>query len=143
MYVPSLELGLPHPFSRKRVCPPPVPKGGGGQKGPRGPTLSYGQSIGIYMCGASGPFPPFVLADDIAASFVRAFNCLAPHRFTFSPPSISHYTLYISHYTLYISHYISIYLPLYLYISPTILYMSPTILYISPTISLSRSPSVT
>ncbi len=29
MYVPSLELGLPHPFSRKRVCPPPGPKGGG------------------------------------------------------------------------------------------------------------------
>ncbi len=25
MYVPSLELGLPHPFSRKRVCPPEVP----------------------------------------------------------------------------------------------------------------------
>jgi hypothetical protein len=24
-----LELGLPHPFSRKRVCPPPGPKGGG------------------------------------------------------------------------------------------------------------------
>ncbi len=29
MYVPSLELGLPHPFSRKQVCPPPGPKGGG------------------------------------------------------------------------------------------------------------------
>ncbi len=29
MYVLSLELGLPHPFSHKRVCPPPVPKGGG------------------------------------------------------------------------------------------------------------------
>ncbi len=29
MYVPSLELGLPHPFSRKRMCPPPGPKGGG------------------------------------------------------------------------------------------------------------------
>jgi hypothetical protein len=72
--------------------------GGGGQKGPRGPTLSYGQSIGIYMCGASGPFPPFVLADDIAASFVRPFNCLAPRRFTFSPLSFAHYTLYISHY---------------------------------------------
>ncbi len=25
MYVPSLELGLPHPFSRRRVCPPPPP----------------------------------------------------------------------------------------------------------------------
>jgi hypothetical protein len=33
VYVPSLELGLPHPFSRKRVCPPPpdqrVGPGGG------------------------------------------------------------------------------------------------------------------
>ncbi len=29
VYVPSSELGLPHPFSRKRVCPPPPgPKGG-------------------------------------------------------------------------------------------------------------------
>ncbi len=30
MYVPSLELGLSHPFSRKRMCPPPGPKGGAG-----------------------------------------------------------------------------------------------------------------
>jgi hypothetical protein len=29
VYVPSLELGLPHPFSRKRLCPSPGPKGGG------------------------------------------------------------------------------------------------------------------
>ncbi len=30
MYVPSSELGLPHPFGRKRVYPPPPgPKGGG------------------------------------------------------------------------------------------------------------------
>ncbi len=29
VYVLSLEMGLPHPFSRKRVCPPPGPKGGG------------------------------------------------------------------------------------------------------------------
>ncbi len=29
MYVPSLDLGLSHPFSCKRVCPPPGPKGGG------------------------------------------------------------------------------------------------------------------
>ncbi len=36
MYVPSLELGLPHPFIRKRVCPlpPPGPKGGGGAHSP-------------------------------------------------------------------------------------------------------------
>ncbi len=30
MNVPSLELGLPHPFNRKRVCPPPRTKGWGG-----------------------------------------------------------------------------------------------------------------
>ncbi len=30
VYVPSLELGLPRPFSRKRVCPPPRTKGWGG-----------------------------------------------------------------------------------------------------------------
>ncbi len=30
VYVPSLELGLPHPFSLKRVCPPPRTKGWGG-----------------------------------------------------------------------------------------------------------------
>jgi hypothetical protein len=29
VYVPSLELGLPHPFSRQRVCPPPRTKGWG------------------------------------------------------------------------------------------------------------------
>jgi hypothetical protein len=29
VYVPSSELGLPHPFSRKRVCPPPRTKGWG------------------------------------------------------------------------------------------------------------------
>ncbi len=28
-YIPSSELGLPQPLSRKRVCPPPEPKGGG------------------------------------------------------------------------------------------------------------------
>ena len=30
MYDPSLELGLPHPFSRKQVCLPPQAKGWGG-----------------------------------------------------------------------------------------------------------------
>ncbi len=30
MYVPSSELGLPQPLSRKRVCAPPGPKGGRG-----------------------------------------------------------------------------------------------------------------
>ncbi len=30
VYVPSLELGLPHPLSRKRVCPTPRTKGWGG-----------------------------------------------------------------------------------------------------------------
>jgi hypothetical protein len=30
VYVPSSELGLSHPLSRRRVCPPPGTKGGGG-----------------------------------------------------------------------------------------------------------------
>ncbi len=30
VYVLSLDLGLPQPLSRKRVCPLPEPKGGGG-----------------------------------------------------------------------------------------------------------------
>ncbi len=42
MYVPSLELGLTHPFSHKRVCPPPRTKGWGG--GPSPAAKGVGES---------------------------------------------------------------------------------------------------
>jgi hypothetical protein len=36
LFLQSSELGLPHPFTRRRVCPPPLVPGGGG---------------GTYACG--------------------------------------------------------------------------------------------
>ncbi len=45
MYVPSSELGLPQPLSRKRVCPPPPPRrpNGGGAHSPAAKEVGESQ----------------------------------------------------------------------------------------------------
>ncbi len=58
MYVPSSELGLPQPLSRKRVCPPPADQRGGGAHWPAGEGVGefnsndWRKSSAYILCGA-------------------------------------------------------------------------------------------
>ncbi len=51
VYVPSSELGLPHPLSRKRVCPTPPTRlwvgGGGGWGSPN--SDDWRKSLALYL----------------------------------------------------------------------------------------------